>query len=55
VSIEKYFSRKVTSGQIIEKKNLPPILFYGKNLALFVFMFETQPFSMSQYFKDKDT
>jgi hypothetical protein len=45
----------MTSGQITEKKNLPPILFYGKNLALFVFMSETQPFRTSQDFKDKVT
>jgi hypothetical protein len=53
VSIKKYFPPKVTSGQITDKKNFPTMLFYGKNLALFVFMFETQPFSMSQDFKDK--
>ncbi len=26
------------------EKNVPPMLFYGKNLAQFVFMFETQSY-----------
>jgi hypothetical protein len=30
------------------EKNLPPMLFYGKNLAQLVFMFETQSYCESE-------
>jgi hypothetical protein len=34
----------VISGQITEKNDVPLMLFNGKNLAQFVFMFETQSY-----------
>jgi hypothetical protein len=50
IFIKKKLSRKGTSGQITGKKFTTSILFYGKNLAHFVFIFERHFFSKYKAF-----
>jgi hypothetical protein len=35
-------------AELPTEKNMPPMLFYGKNLAKFVLMFETQSYCESK-------
>jgi hypothetical protein len=44
VSLKRKFPLKVNSSKITEKNYMPPMLSYGKNLAQFVLMFETQSY-----------
>ncbi len=47
------FSKKWPMAKLPTEKNVPPMLFYGKNLALFVSLYEKQTFRKSQDFKEK--
>jgi hypothetical protein len=42
------FPEKWPVAKLPTEKNVLPMLFYGKNLALFVFMFETQSYCKSK-------
>ncbi len=42
------FPEKWPVAELLTEKKVPPMLFYGKNLAQFVFMFETQSYCESE-------
>jgi hypothetical protein len=42
-------------AELPTKKYVPPMLFYGKNLAQFVFMFERQSYSEKEVRDEKVT
>jgi hypothetical protein len=47
-SSKNNFPEKWPVAKLPKEKNVPQMLFYGKNLAQFVFMFETQSYCESE-------